>query len=102
MISQSSWGKRGRMILRLNDNPTIDNLRHYPAETVQALRELLAQGARVYPDPQRKNFYDVENGSRMFYIHLSPAGRVWLLATWLKDGANASAPSKALIAEVHA
>jgi hypothetical protein len=77
--------KEGAMLLRLKENPKIDNLRNYPADIVEKLRALLVAGAQVYPDPHRKEFYDVQNGSRMFLIHLSPTGKVWLLATWLKQ-----------------
>jgi streptogramin lyase len=75
------------MILKLNGNTGIDNLRNYPADIVAKLRALLAAGARAYPDPKRKEFYDVENGSRMFYIHISTTGSVWLLASWIKNPA---------------
>ncbi len=77
------------MVLQMNANSGIDNFRHYPDEVVQKLRGLLARGANAHPDPQRKNFFDVENGSRMFYIHLAPTGRVWLLASWLKGSREA-------------
>jgi len=72
------------MTLKMNGNTGIDNLRNYPADIVEKLRSLLASGARAYPDPNRKEFYDLENGSRMFYIHISPTGNVWLLASWMK------------------
>ncbi len=72
------------MVLQMNANPGIENFRHYPEEVVQKLRGILARGAQAYPDPRRKNFFDVENGSRMFFIHVAPTGRVWLLASWLK------------------
>jgi hypothetical protein len=82
------WGeKEGAMILRLKEDPRIDNLRNYPADLVEKLRALLVAGAEASPDLRRKQFYDVENGSRVFYIHLSPTGKVWLLATWLKQSA---------------
>ena len=73
------------MLLRLKEDPRIDNLRSYPTDIVEKLRALLVAGAQAYPDPRRKQFYDVENGSRIFYIHLSPTGKVWLLATWVKQ-----------------
>ncbi len=81
------------MVLRMNENPGIENFRHYPEEVVQKLRGLLVRGAQAYPDPHRKNFFDVENGSRMFFIHLAPNGRVWLLASWLKGSREARAPN---------
>ena len=76
------------MILRLNESPRIDNLRNYPEEVVEKLRILLAAGAVAHPDPHRTDFYDVENGVRLFYVHLSPTGTVWLLASWLKQSAD--------------
>jgi hypothetical protein len=89
------------MLLQLKTNPRIDNLRHYPDETVEKLRGILARGARAYPDPHRRNFYDVENGSRMFYIHLTPAGHVWLLATWLKEAPQPAVLPAAELAVAH-
>ncbi|MBZ5543644.1 MAG: hypothetical protein LAO07_08190 [Acidobacteriia bacterium] len=86
------------MTLKLNGNTGIDNLRNYPTEIVEKLRALLASGARAYPDPTRKQFYDLENGSRMFYIHISPTGNVWLLASWMK-AAPAVAQSRSALAE---
>ncbi len=77
------------MVLQMNANPGIENFRHYPDEVVQKLRGILARGAQAYPDPRRKNFFDVENGSRMFFIHVAPTGRVWLLASWLKESREA-------------
>ncbi len=80
------------MILRLNGNPTIENLRNYPAELVDKLGALLAAGVQAHADPRRKNFYDVENGSRVFFIHVSPiSGKVMLLATWFEDSLAATA-----------
>lgn len=74
------------MVLQLRDKPVIDNLRHYPEETVEKLRGLLAAGALAHADPHRQNFYELENGSRIFYVLVTPDQRkVVLLATWQKD-----------------
>ncbi|MFQ5696422.1 MAG: hypothetical protein ACE5HB_10570 [Terriglobia bacterium] len=74
------------MMLQLRETAMIENLRHYPHQTVQALRGLLAAGALAQADPRRKHFYELENGSEVFYIHLTPrTRRVLLLATWRKD-----------------
>ena len=71
------------MILRMEQQPSIDNLRNYPAEAVDQLGKLLVEGASAREDPRRKNFYDVEHADRTFFIHVSPSsGRVMLLATW--------------------
>jgi hypothetical protein len=80
------------MILRLEGNLVIDNLRNYPPETVAKLRALLAAGAPATPDPHRKNFYDLENREHVFYIHVCPSGRVLFLASWLKQRAETPAP----------
>jgi len=74
------------MVLRVNHQPVIEDLRNHPAETVEKLRELLACGAVAKPDPHRSDFYELENCTRVFYIHISPvSGKVMLLATWFKD-----------------
>jgi hypothetical protein len=70
------------MILRLGSNPSIDNLRRYPAETVEKLRNLLATGVPAIPDPRRQGFYDLRDGHQVYFIHISPTGRVLFLATW--------------------
>ena len=87
------------MTLRFNDDVAIDNLGHYPPATVRKLRALLAAGAQARPDPRRQNFYDVEDGSRVYYVHLSRSGKVWLLATWLKPIVKTPCPGTARLAE---
>jgi len=81
---EATGGGKGEVImtLRLDEKVVIDNLRNYPAEIVRQLRALLSSGAEATPDPQRKNFYDLENHSRLFYIHICPNGKVLLLAVW--------------------
>jgi hypothetical protein len=74
------------MIFRMNHQTTIDDLRRHPADLVRELEQLLAAGAEAYPDPHRKDFYEVENTDHVFYIHVRPHGRVWLLAIWPKIG----------------
>lgn len=80
------------MILRLEGNASdtgklkIENLHNYPDELVEKLRGLLLTGTEARPDPSRKGFYDVHNGTRVFFIHVSPvSGNVLLLASWLKE-----------------
>lgn len=76
------------MLLRLNENPRIEDLRNHSAESVETLRTLLRAGAPARPDPRRQSFYEVDNCSRVFYIHITPRGRVLLLAIWSKDTAE--------------
>ena len=79
------------MVLRLSEQPKIENLRNYPAEMVEKLRKLLASGAPAKLDAHRKDFYEVENCSRVFYVHVSPVnGTVMLLAIWEKDAKPAA------------
>lgn len=79
------------MVLRLSENPIIDNLRNYSAETVEKLRGLLAMGAPAQLDPHRKNFFELEDHCEVFYIHISPATRkVLLLAVWHQDCSEAT------------
>lgn len=84
------------MILKMSNPFRIENLRHYPAETVDRLRCQLAAGAYVSPDPHRANFYDLEDSDRAFYIHVSPTGTVLLLATWPREGAHLASLQKVL------
>ncbi len=83
------------MVLQLGQSPRIEDLRHHAPESVEALRVLLERGAPARPDPRRKDFYEVENCNRVFYIHITPQRRVLLLAIWPKEGEPASAPADA-------
>ncbi len=74
------------MKLRLEKEPIIDNVTKHSSEMVAKLRNLLMAGAPAHPDPHRKNFYEVENCSQVYYIHVSPTtGKVMFLAVWDKD-----------------
>ena len=90
------------MILKLNGSFRIDNLRRYPSETVDALRSLLVAGATAAADPRRKNFYDLDAGDNVFYIHLSPTGTVLLLACCRKEPAHQAIPREAPLPEARA
>jgi hypothetical protein len=84
------------MVLKASDNPVIENLGHYPAESVETLRQLLAAGAPAKADARRKDFYELHNGSRVYWIHISPVnGRVVLLAVWQKPTLTAAASQAA-------
>lgn len=77
------------MLLQFNQTPIIDNLGHCPEHIVNRLEALLHDGAAARPDPRRKGFYDVADGERVFFIHVSPvSGKVWLLATWATQEAE--------------
>jgi hypothetical protein len=73
------------MFLRIQQQPSVDNLRNHPAEIITELKELLLSGGSALPDSKRKGFYDLEGYERTFFIHISSiTGRVVLLATWQK------------------
>lgn len=76
------------MILKMSGPLRIEDLRHHSAETIDRLRRLLEAGTHASSDPHRKGFYDLEDGDRAFYIHLTPNGAVLLLATWPRQGAS--------------
>jgi len=90
------------MILKMDGPLRIDNLRRYPFETVEALRRALVVGATAAADPRRKDFYDLDAGDNIFYIHLSPTGTVLLLACWRKEPVRQSIPRKAPLPEARA
>lgn len=74
------------MVLRLTHELILDDLRNHPAETVEEVRSLLAAGATARPDPRRKNFYELEGHSQVFYVYVYPRGsKVLLLAAWPRD-----------------
>jgi len=73
------------MVLRLNGNLNIDNLRNYPAGVVDALRCLLAEGALASADPRHEHFFELEDASRVYYVYAAPErSKVFLLAAWPK------------------
>ena len=80
--------------LRFSGNLQIEDLRKHSEETIAKLRRLLTDGPTAQVDPRRKNFYEVENGSVVYYIHVPPtASKVYLLAIWPKETSSISAKS---------
>lgn len=74
------------MVMKLDHEVYIEDPRHHSFERVETLRRLLAGGARVEADPKRSDFFEVESGSDVYYIHISPiTGKILLLAAWQKD-----------------
>ena len=71
------------MVMALERDLDIQDLRNHPAETVNILRCLLLRGVKATPDPKRVDFYELEHDSTVYYIHVSPlTGKILLLATW--------------------
>jgi hypothetical protein len=79
------------MVMALERELQIEDLRNHPIERVKMLRDLLLNGSRVTPDPKRSGFYEVEDASTVYYIHVSPiTGKVLLLATWPSESARSA------------
>jgi len=71
--------------MQMNFGPVleIDDLGNHDAATVIQLGILLAGTVNVVADPKRKNVYEVEGGSTVYYIYVSPvSGTISLLACW--------------------
>lgn len=78
------------MVMKLDHELYIEDPKHHSFERVEILRQLLAGGARVEADPKRSDFFEVESGSDIYYIHISPiTGKILLLAAWPKDSVPA-------------
>ena len=61
----------------------IRDLGKHSAVTVICLGIVLAGSVNVTPDSERKNFYEVERGSTIYYIYVAPVtGTIYLIATW--------------------
>lgn len=70
----------------------IEDLGNHPADTLAALRGLLTRGANLVADPKRKEFFEVESDSVVYYIYVSPvSGKVLLLATWQNEAVTSGA-----------
>jgi hypothetical protein len=68
---------------------TIEDLGNHSVATVIELGILLAGTVNVTPDLKRRNFYEVEHGSTVYYIHVSSvSGTIYFLATWKKHTAS--------------
>jgi hypothetical protein len=71
--------------VRMNFGEVLDikDLGKHTAVTIIRLAILLAGTANVTPDPKRKNFYEVDGGSTVYYIYVSPVtGTISLIAAW--------------------
>jgi hypothetical protein len=79
------------MATHLRGNIQIEDVGNHPAKAVADLRCLLATGASKIADPKRRGFYEIESDSTVYYIHVSPAGKILLLATWQNEGVPAGA-----------
>jgi hypothetical protein len=87
------------MMIQMKEGARIENPRKYEFGAVENLRLLLEVGIPAQPDPQRNDFYEIEHGSEIYYIHVSPInGNVVLLAKWLRQSEECCLSTRDLIA----
>jgi hypothetical protein len=71
---------------RMNFGPVLeieDLGNHHPAAVIQLGILLAGADVDVVADPKRKGVYEVEGGSAVYYIYVSPvSGTISLLACW--------------------
>ena len=74
------------MVLQVEEKRlVVEDVRNHPTGAVDALRALLTEGVVAQPDPHRKNYFEVENGSKVYFVHVAPVTRkVMLLGMWPK------------------
>lgn len=61
----------------------IEDLRNHSQEMITRLRDVLACGANVVPDPKRPGFYEVKLRGQLYFIYISRnTGKVSLIAGW--------------------
>jgi len=73
-------------MIKFNQGVKIENPRAYEAGSVKHLQHLLEAGSPTERDPRRPNFYNVDGGSEIYYIHVSPvSGNIILLARWMRQ-----------------
>jgi hypothetical protein len=66
----------------------IEDLGNHSLEAVRGLRACLAAQPKLMRDPKRKNLFELQGCSSIYYIHVSPvSGKVSLLATWPSEPA---------------
>ncbi len=81
------------MELHWKSDVRIEDLRNHSTEVVSSLKEILSEGAYMTPDAKRPGFYEIENETHVYYVHIhETTGKVMLLATW---------PSARTFEEVH-
>jgi hypothetical protein len=76
------------MVMCLERELEIEDLRNHSREMIAQLRDVLANGATAIPDPKRTGFYEVKRREQIYYIYVSPnTGKVLLIAAWSHEEA---------------
>jgi hypothetical protein len=87
-VKGATGGLEETMVMCGSQNLQIEDLRNHPTETMMLLRDALASGADILPDPKRPGFYEMEADGRVYYFNVArPSGKILLLATWPSEHA---------------
>jgi hypothetical protein len=79
-------GQGGVMVMRWENDVRVEDMRNHPQELVRRLETLLLRGAKLIPDPKHPGFFEIQNDTQVYYVHIVPnSGKVLLLATWMQD-----------------
>ena len=83
---KSAVERDGGMLLQTRESTMIENPRNYEIHAVENLRRALLEGRQAERDPRRETFYQIDDQTSTYYIHVSPiTGNVVLLAKWLRQ-----------------
>jgi hypothetical protein len=64
----------------------IEAPRNHSLETQARLRQLLDSGVPARQDPKRPDFFEIEDDTHVFYVHVvKTSGKVTLLAVWSRE-----------------
>jgi hypothetical protein len=74
------------MVMRWENGLHVEDIRNHPQELVRGLESLLLCGTKLTPDPKHPGFFEVQNETQVYYVHIVPNSRkVLLLATWSQN-----------------
>jgi hypothetical protein len=79
-------GLEERMAMCSEREFEIEDLRNHSQDMITPLRDVLARGVNIIPDPQRPGFYEVKLHGQLYFIYISPTtGKVLLIAGWNRE-----------------
>jgi hypothetical protein len=71
------------MVMRWEHDVHIQDIRNHPKELLRGLESLLLKGASLTPDARHPGFFEVQDDTQVYYVHIVPNTRkVLLLAAW--------------------
>jgi hypothetical protein len=80
------------MVVTIEPVLQIEAPRNHSLEILERLRRLLDSGASARPDPKRPDFFEIEDDTQVFYVHVVKAsGKVTLLAVWNREAEDIAA-----------